>query len=318
MIWVSWREQRAETIIAGLIVGLLAAALLPSGLHMASVFHHDGLAACVGTHPSPACNEAVGNFTQRFESIGNLIAWLTLVPGVIGVLLATPFVLQLEHGTYRLDWTQSVSPRRWIATKLGLAVGVALAASLALIVFVTWWRGPLVRLQGRMENDVFDSVGTVPLGYTLFALGLALAIGVLWRRASAAVLIAFGAYVVVRVFFDTWLRQRLSPPTEVTWRAAGTDPPGLRHGWIISEFPSDRLGHIVRPHVTAEQLNACAGARGSMKGCLLQNWHPQFMHAVYEPASSFWSMQLLETGLFAAAGVVMIGFAAWWTDRRAA
>ena len=318
MIWLGWREQRSETIIAALILALVALALLPSGLHMASVFDHDGLAACVGPHQSGACDEAVGSFVNRFQRVGDLIAWLTLVPGIIGVLLAAPFVLQLEHGTYRLDWTQSVTPRRWIATKLGLAVGVAVAASLVLVAFVTWWRDPLVRLQGRMDSSVFDSVGTVPIGYALFALGLALAIGVLWRRAAPAVLVAFGTYVVLRVFFDVWARQRVTPPKELTWNSGAADPPSLHNALIISEGPSDRLGHILRPHVTAAQLNGCARGAGDIKKCLLSDFHPQYMHAVFEPASRFWTMQLVETGLFAGAGLALIAFAGWWTHRRAA
>ncbi len=318
MIWVSWREQRAETIVAALIVAVVAALLIPSGLHMASAYDHDGVAACVGAPTSPACDEVVHSFTSQFDRLGNLIAWLTLVPGIIGVLLAAPFVLQLEHGTYRLDWTQSVSPRRWIVTKLGLAVGVALAASLALIGFITWWRGPLVRVEGRMDNSVFDSVGTVALGYTLFALGLALAIGVVWRRAAPAVLVAFGAYFGVRLFVDVWLRQRLVPARVLTWKASAPDPPGLRHAWVISEVPSDRFGHPVQPHVTRAQVEACAKGAGNLKGCLFGNFHPGFTHAVFEPASRFWTMQLVETGLFAGAAIALIGFAAWWTDRRAA
>ena len=260
MIWVSWREQRAETIVAALIIAFVAAALVPSGLHMASAYDHDGLAACVGAHPSPACGEVVHSFTSRFEGLANLIAWLTLLPGIIGVLLAAPFVLQLEHGTYRLDWTQSVSPRRWIVTKLGLAVGVALAASLVLIGFITWWREPLVRLEGRMDTSVFDSEGTVVLGYTLFALGLALAIGVVWRRAAPAVLVAFGAYFGVRLFVDFWLRQRLVPARVLTLKASAPDPPSLRHAWVITEGPSDRFGHLVRPRVTRAQIEAARRA----------------------------------------------------------
>jgi len=318
MIWVSWREQRAETIVAALILVLVALVLLPSGLHMASAYDHDGLAACVGAHPSPACSDAIGSFTARFDRIGNLIAWFTLVPGIIGVLLAAPFVLQLEQGTYRLDWTQSVSPRRWIVTKLGLAAGVALAASLLLTGIVTWWRGPLINVQGRMENSVYDSVGTVPLGYTLFALGLALAVGVVWRRAAPAVLVGFGAYFALRIFFDLSLRTQLFPPRSLTWRASGGDPPSLHHAWVISERPSDRLGHPVYPHVTRAQLEQCANGARVSKDCLLTNFHPAFMHAVYEPASRFWTMQLLETGLFAGVGIALIAFAGWWTHRRAA
>jgi hypothetical protein len=70
--------------------------------------------------------------------------------------------------------------------------------------------------------------------------------------------------------------------------------------------------------VTREQLARCANGAHVVKECLLTNFHPAFMHAVYEPASRFWTMQLAETGLFAAAGIALIGLAAWWTDRRAA
>ena len=36
------------------------------------------------------------------------------------LLLAAPFVIELDSGTYRLYWTQSITRRRWIVTKLGL------------------------------------------------------------------------------------------------------------------------------------------------------------------------------------------------------
>ncbi len=319
MIWVSWREQRAETIVAGLIVAIMAALLVPSGLHMASAYDHDGLAACAGAHTSPVCDQLVGSFTSRFDRLASLIDWLTLLPGIIGVLLAAPFVLQLEHGTYRLDWTQSVSPRRWIVTKIGLAAGVALAASLVFIGLITWWREPLVRLEGRMDNSVFDSVGTVVLGYTLFALGLALAIGVVWRRAAPAVLVAFGAYFGARLFVDFWLRQRLVPARVLTWKATAPDPPGLRNAWVITEGPSDRFG---TPRATTRDARAGCRVREGRRQpegllCSGTSTRGSRMRSS-SPRAGSGQMQLVETGLFTGAAIVLIGFAAWWTDRRAA
>jgi hypothetical protein len=41
-------------------------------------------------------------------------------------------------------------------------------------------------------------------------------------------------------------------------------------------------------------------------------------HAVYEPASNFWPLQLTETGLFAGLAALLILFAAWWTYERVA
>jgi hypothetical protein len=312
VIWVGWRQQRTETLIALGILVVLSLFLIPSGLHIASAYNDDGLSACVRVHPAPACADAVDSFLLRFQHAGDLLAWLTLLPGLIGVMLAAPFAFQFEHGTYRLDWTQSITPRRWIAVKLALAIAAALLASAVLTVLITWWRSPLVHFQGRMENTVFDSEGIVVFGYTLFALGLALALGVIWRRAVPAVLVAFAAYVGARLFVDMWLRQRLMAPLETTWKFANSEPAVLRRAWVISEGPSDSAGHAIRPHI-AQCLNSPKG----VKACLIEHG-PAYMHAVYQPASRFWAMQSIETALFGVAALALIGFAALWARRRAA
>ena len=87
-----------------------------------------------------------------------------------------------------------------------------------MIVLATWWRAPLVHLDGRMDNTAYDSEGIVVFGYTLLALGIALAVGVVWRRAVPALMVAFAAYVASRIFVDTWLRQRFETPLTATWR----------------------------------------------------------------------------------------------------
>ena len=309
MIWVGWRQQRTELVIAAGVIVLLAAALIPSGLAMASAYHHDGLAACLGAHPSRACDGAVQSFVLRFEQIGNLLGWLTLLPGLVGVLLAAPFVLQLESGGYRLDWTQGITRGRWIATKLALAVGTATVVSLCFVALITWWRTPLVHLNGRMEPSVFDSEGIVVPAYMLFALGLALAIGVVWRKTVASLVVGFVGYFVARIFVDTWLRQRLTPPAALTWLDRRGDAPALRRAWVITEHPSDKSGHDVPRH--------CIEGIGNTKACIVHQGGG-YLHALYEPASRFWAMQGVEFALFAGAAAVLIAASAWWTHTRIA
>ena len=109
-----------------------------------------------------------------------------------------------------------------------------------------------------METAAFDSEGTVVIGYTLFALGVALAVGVIWRRTVAALVVAFAGYVAARIFVDTWLRQRYVSPISATWRVTlsrvpglakprqiGQPPANLHHAWVFDQYPSDRLGHHV-------------------------------------------------------------------------
>ena len=202
---------------------------------------------------------------MRFNGLGGLIAWLTLIPGLVGTVLAAPLLVSLEQGTQRLDWTQSITRRRWLVTKLGLAAAAAVVAAGVLVLLVTWWRMPFVRLQGRMDNSVFDSEGTVVLGYTLFALALCTLVGVLWRRAVPALMVGFAGYFAVRILFDTVVRQHLLTPLQATWRADGAPPPGARHAWVLRPVPqrpprpprADR--HHVRPRARhRDQLPAHA------------------------------------------------------------
>jgi hypothetical protein len=305
MTWVAWRRQRTETLIAAGVLAVLAALLVPAGLHMISAYHHDGISACLAHQDTPTCGGVVNSFTQQFDQQKNVVAWLTIVPGLVGVLLAAPFILDLEQGTYRLVWTQGITRRRWIAGELALAIAGALLATLALTLLITWWHAPLGRINGRMEDGVFHLEGIVPLAYALLALGLALAVGAVWRRAVPALVVAFVGYFAARVFDGIWLRQRLLTPVSSTWRANGTPVTKLNHAWVINQYPSDRLGHAL-------------GAPSAQKcgpGCVVAS-PSNYFHAIYQPASHFWALQGIETAIFGGLGLALIALAAWWTLRR--
>lgn len=324
MIWVSWRQQRTETLIVAAIIALLAVLLVPTGIEMANAYHRDGLSSCTGgPNTSDGCGAAIQAFTSRFDAIAGLTAWFTLIPGLIGVLLAAAFVVELENGTYRLAWTQSITRGRWIATKLAAAIVAALVAALVSTLLITWWRAPRVHLQGRMETSVFDFEGTVAAGYVLLALGLALAIGAVWRRTVPALIIAFVGYIAARIFVDTWLRQRYQAALTATWREAvvgggghrriGAPPEGLNHAWVISEYPSDKFGHriavlpgrCVQLGTTHADAIKCLAHQGAV-----------YSHAVYQPAGRFWLFQGIETTGFAGTAIILIAFSAWWTHHR--
>jgi phosphotransferase system glucose/maltose/N-acetylglucosamine-specific IIC component len=310
MTWVGLRLQRTEGLIALAVLGLIAALLIPTGISMANAFHHDGLSACLGTNPSYACNNALNDFQSKFQSLFTLTGWLTLIPGLIGVLLAAPFILELETGTYRLAWTQSITRRRWIAVKLTVPIVSALLIGGALILLMTWWRSPFVQLNGRLDTGTYDSEGTVILGYVLFALALALAVGVILRRAVVAIIVAFIGYFIARIFVDAWLRQRLVTPLSATWKASQAQPADLNHAWVLKMTGSGP--GIVR-----------TGGGGLFGGAHAQAAASKLvgkitMHAVYQPPSHFWPLQLTETGLFAGVALVLIAFAAWWTHERVA
>lgn len=319
MIWVGWRQQRAETLIAAAMLAVVAAVAIPTGVHAASVYSREGLAACAGNANPATCGIPVSSFLIRFTGLNILLTWSTIVPALAALLFAAPFVLDLDNGTYRLYWTQSITRRRWIATKLGLSVAASVAVAGCLIALATWSRAPLDHLDGRMNSNVYDAEGIVPVAYTLFVLGVAVAIGAVWRRTVPALLVAFVVYVVGRAFMDSWLRQRLLSPVKTTWFANGSGP-NVNQALVISQFVSDKNGH---------QLAGSAGPciSGSSGGLLTHTRfcvqpHAPGTHvyttALYQPASRFWELQGVEFAIVAGIGVLLILAAAWWTHRRIA
>ena len=318
MIWLSWRQQRTETLITAAIVALLAAVLIPEGIHLASLYHRDNIAHCLN-HKTPACHQAIGDFGGRAGVLRTLLPWFTLLPGLIGGALAAPILLDLESGTFRLAWTQSVTRRRWIATRFSIAAATALAAGGLLAVLFTWYRAPLDKVYGSFDASSFDLEGTVSLGYVLFALGLALAIGVAWRRTAPAVVTAFLAYVASRLFVDGWLRQRFETPLSATWSVRHRGP-NLDRAWVLWSGMSDRAGHPFNGGF--DVIDRCARAVGSGSklvnpSCLARHG-AGYSHAIWQPASRYWDFQGIETVLFAGVGLVLLAFAAWWLRRRTA
>ncbi len=181
-----------------------------------------------------------------------------------------------------------------------------------------WWRTPLVHISGRMDASAYDSQGTVVLGYTLFALGLALAIGTVWRRAVPALIVAYGVYFASRLFVDTWLRQRLVTPLSATVSILPkTAPKILDNAWILTQWPSDRSGNptSLPPRATCARL--LGGPKHGVQQCVAEHG-AGYMHAVFQPASRFWELQGIETALFGGVALLLIAFAAWWAHERIA
>jgi hypothetical protein len=308
--WVSWRLQRTETLIAVGILALVAALLVPTGIQMANAYHQDGLAACL-TVNTPTCGQELGAFQQRFQALTTIGNWFTLIPGLIGVLLAAPFILDLEHGTYRLAWTQSITRHRWLLGKLALPVVTAAVAAGALTLLLTWWRGPNVHINGRLDTGNYDTTGTVVIGYTLFALGLALALGAVWRRVAAALTVAFVAYFAARIYVDYSLRAHLVAPLRATFK--GANQPHFLYNAHVLSMTATSHGHQVGG------VGGVAGGAGFLGGHV-QVAVPEasrlVFHVVYQPESHYWPLQLTETGLFIGLAGILILFAALWTRRR--
>jgi hypothetical protein len=322
MIWVGWRQQRVEALIATAMLVLLAAVAIPVGVHMASVYAHEDLGACAANATPGPCNDSVASFLTRFSAVNVLFMWSTLLPVLAALLLAAPFVLDLDNGTYRLYWTQSITRRRWIVTKLTLGVVATVVAAGCLAALAMWLRAPLDHLNGRMSPNDYDAEGIVPIADALFVLGVAVALGALWRRAVPALLVSFVVYIIGRSFMDSWIRQRLLAPVQTTWLETSGSGPNLNRALVIDQFISDKNGHRL-----ADAVGPCTTSSSS-SGLLTHTQHlcaqphalgaHDYMTAIYQPASRFWLLQGAEFGIVAGIGTLLVLLAGWWTHRRIA
>jgi ABC-2 family transporter protein len=216
MIWVTWRQFRAQAI-AGLAV--LAAAtiyLVATGLSM----HHSYTADLVGCTPQNDCEDVLRQFRDSYNGPDNLLQLLVLVvPGLIGIFWGAPLIArELETGTHQLAWNQSITRTRWLAAKL-VGVGTASIAAAALLGYLlTWWSAPLDQVTGyRFSSSTFATHDIVPLGYAAFFFALGTTTGLLLRRTLPAMAVTIAVFIGIQILMPTVVRPNLLPSTTVTF-----------------------------------------------------------------------------------------------------
>ncbi|HEY7282402.1 MAG TPA: transporter, partial [Actinomycetota bacterium] len=187
MIWLAWRQHRQQALAGAIALGLVAAFLLVTHAGFANTFRSSGLSSCLAA-PGRDCGQLADQFDQQYRGLQFVIPLFLTVPLLIGLFWGAPLVArELEQGTQRLVWTQSVTRRRWFSTKVLLQAGTAAAGVAALAALVTWWSGIFLRIhEDRFDPGIFDIRGIVPVAYVLFAVALGVLMGTLVRRTLPA------------------------------------------------------------------------------------------------------------------------------------
>src|SRR6202042_2486531 len=116
----------------------------------ASLYDASGLAAC---HAHGDCGQLANSFFDQAKADTVLTALydagvvvMYAVPALIGVFWGAPLLTrEIEAGTFRLAWTQSVTRTRWLAVKLGLIGAAAIATAGLLSLIISWWAAPIDR-----------------------------------------------------------------------------------------------------------------------------------------------------------------------------
>ena len=245
MIWVSWRQHRSEAFgCLAVLVGLAIYAILV-GTSMRTAFSHDSLASCLARSQGAGCPTAVSAFMDEFGSEVNIAFWSValIVPGLIGVLVGAPLIArELEYGTWRLAWSQSVPRARWLAVKLALVTGGLIVLGAAMTAVITWYRAPMDRLTGHLQHNIYDFEGLVLTAYILCAFGFAVLAGLLIRRSIPAMIAAFIPWLAIRLVVEFVFRPHFMTPLTMAGTQVRCGPPN-GCGWGIGSVPQT-TGHI--------------------------------------------------------------------------
>jgi hypothetical protein len=349
MIWLTWRQFRAQGAMMGAALAVLAVILAVTGPGLADEYS-DGIAAC--TAQSGDCSDFLDSFFAGHR--GAFLAGTAIVlvlPALIGLFWGAPLIArELEAGTHRLVWNQSVTRTRWLAIKLGLLGLAAIAAAGLGSLAVDWWSNPLDKAAAddfaRVEPLLFGTRGIVPIAYAAFAFALGVTVGMLVRRTIAAMAITLVVFVAVQVGMPQLVRPHLIPPvrstidftpSKLTMFAFGPDGLEVRAeapdgAWLLSSQTVDASGHAVARIPSNSSLSPtsgpCAptaapppsdGPGEELAPCLAAVKRLGYRQQVtYQPASRFWPLQWYETAIYTAVALGLAGFCSWWLRRRLA
>jgi hypothetical protein len=338
MIWLTWRQFRLQAATAAGAVAAVAIVLALTGHRLVEL----------------STTAGINVFDQLTRSDRWLyfagVLLLAVAPAVIGAFWGAPLVArEVESGTHRLVWNQSITRTRWLTTKLG-AVALAGAATVGILSFVvTWWADPLDgtasatrgALPARLTPVVFAMRGIAPVGYAVFAVVLGVAAGIVLRRTVPAMAVTLVVYTVVQIAVPLWVRPHLIPPEQRTIAISASALDGIMFKgdnpatgvkltlrseagtWMLADETVDPAGRTVEalPSWFASCLPEPGASRAEGESgiatCLSRLSDAGYQqHQTYQPPSRFWPLQWAETGLFLAVSALLAGFSFWRVHRR--
>jgi hypothetical protein len=342
MIWLTWRQFRIQAVTAATVLAAFAILLAVTGPHLASLYAASAITGCHGF----GCGTAVHAFLSRLAvtspypvvyllGIGLILA----APAITGIFWGAPLIArELETRTFNLAWTQGVTRTQWLVAKLTLTGLAAMAVTEALSLIFAWWENPIGNAiglgglsydakpfaYGRFSSVIFTTHGITPLGYAAFAFALGTAAGVLIRRAVPAMAVTLAIFAAAQVAMPLWVRPHLIPPnrTITTIDAAELDfgnltatvVPGQPGAWMLSSGAINAAGQLVSTLPAACGGNPYAKPAGDPGQCLESRGYRETI--TYEPASRYWPIQWIETGIFLALALTLAWFSFWRLGRR--
>lgn len=330
MIWLTWRQFRAQSLAAAVALTLLALYLVHLGRGVRA-FHDARIAGCAGDACRLARMQLRGDYGDTVAVLGLV---LLAVPALIGVFWGAPLVTrELEERTDRLVWNQSVTRTRWLAVKLTVVGLCSALVTGAFSFLLTWSASRYDAVMGERFAAVnFDARNIVPVGYGVFAFVLGAVAGMLVRRTLPAMAVTLVAFTALQLLVPAAVRPHLmAPVTETiamdatvlrgdiglsledsgTFTIRGYTVPG---GWALRD-----ASPVVKPDgspYTGDDAKPCMADIGDMEAVIACTAAQQlrFEHT-YQPAGRYWTFQWIELSLYLLLSLLLAGFGLGWLRR---
>lgn len=324
MTWLTWRQHRVQLYLAAALLAAFAVVIVISGRQIAAQFRN-AAASCA---PGHGCRHLGGLFMGS-HVIGFLVIATLAAPLVVGLFWGAPLIAaELETGTARFAWMQSVTRARWLAVKVGWLMLAAAVWGGVISVLVNWWYSPANATQPeQFDPGRFDLAGIVPVAYTVFAMALGVCAGALLRRILPAMAVTLAGFVAVRATIALWLRPHYMTAVTTYYKVTSSFAPSGAYWKLASGvlYPDGRP--VPQPNMTiyvdgipASDLPAsCAQAAngGSHLPASCQAALDGFRGFItYQPADRYWAFQCLEAGIFVLLAAALLAVTAMALVRR--
>lgn len=306
MIWLAWRQLRSQVAVVSVALLVIVIALVVTRPHVITAYGPRG----------------DGDLTGLYVWLRLLGTVLIGLPAGIGAFWGAPMVAsELEAGTHRLAWTQSITRDRWLSLKLAVTAAAAVVIMAVFAAVFTWWCEPIdATAASRISPANFAQRGIGPISYALFSLALGMLLGTMIRRTLPAMAATLVGFLAVRIAVQTIVRQHLVAATTVR-----TDPfgPGPRGGWALSSQLVNRAGRPVSgQNLESQLITACHITRATpdvdaaLATCAHRMGFQNLTRTI--PSGSFWELQAMEFAIFLALAALIAGLAFWWIRHRTA
>ncbi|MFG2039307.1 transmembrane transport protein [Dactylosporangium sp. NPDC048998] len=336
---MSWRQFRIQALVGALVLAALAAYLISTGIDIRDA-RTGYLAQCHATGATGDCADALARLVGDYRTRLLLLAGvLGLLPALVGMFWGAPLIArELETGTHRLAWNQSVTRRRWLAVRLATVVLAAMLVAAVASALLTWAASPVDAIAGDRFGTVnFGARDLSPIGQAALASLVGAVTGLFLRRTVPAMALTGVAVIAVLFVMPNLVRPHLMPALHATrpMTAAAIDE---AHGLgTLGSAPVVRGIEVPGAWVTAtsELLTAdgrpldprafddclmrapktgATGTFGDISPCLAA--HDLHLDIAYQPNDRFWRFQYLETALYLSVAALLAGFALWRIRHR--